>query len=63
MEAICRKGVSKRKKRFIGKPDNNGNWVDGLGAEIVLQLKATPSLGMFQVIFIVWTLRCFRFLL
>lgn len=45
MDAIYRKGASKRKK-FIGKPDNSCNWVDGLGAEIVLPLKATPRLGL-----------------
>lgn len=62
MDAIYRKGASKRKK-FIRKPDNSCNWVDGLGAEIVLPLKATPRLGMVQVIVIVWILRCFWFLL
>lgn len=38
------------------KPDNC-NWVGGLGAEIMLQLKAPPRLGMIHVIFIVWILR------
>lgn len=62
MDAIYRKGALKRKK-FIGKPDNSCNWVDGLRAEIVLPLKATPRLGMVQVIVTVWILRCFWVLL
>lgn len=55
-ECHSQKRRIEEKKRFIVKPDNC-NWVGGLGAEIMLQLKAPPRLGMIHVIFIVWVLR------